>query len=62
MKTILAYIICHQINILIINLNFIGKINEFDTLHFYDNKENSSKEKVIEDLNKISNLMNLIER
>jgi hypothetical protein len=47
---------------LIINLNFIGKINEFDTLHFYDNKENSSKEKVIEDLNKISNLMNLIER
>ena len=34
----------------------------FDTLHFYDNKENSSKEKVIEDLNKISNLMNLIER
>ena len=34
----------------------------FDTLHSYDNKENSSKEKVVEDLNKISNLMNLIER
>ena len=30
----------------------------FDTLHVYDNKDNSNKEKVVDDLNKIRDFMN----
>lgn len=30
----------------------------FDTLHVYDNKDNSNKKKVVDDLNKIRDFMN----